>query len=343
MKSSVIATSRALLTCFLISFTYMSSASTAAQPKAPISQVSLTNGLENESSCNLSTTSIGTATSIQCDYPRIVLRVKSMPSTSTILLTSSRSCSEDTQGQDWWVKLQATNRITSTPNLAVFNVLEDVLTWKKDPSQDFVAPYLKIVGGDVKKLSSGSANVGCAALNPAFEAADRGKVIHFLMSPIKEAADYKPWIGGTCGDQIMANLYLTGKYGFSYQCVQPVKFDGAALKLSNFEEHQVSIDDGPMQCSTGKIISTLMSQRFYNGKQHFKIICGSLVDSSGRSMSLTQLPNPKWVKRDGRFSACENDRPDPAQVQPIPLAVWTGFDADSDSNRMFCSKLVTGN
>lgn len=337
MKLLFVICNRMVLLCLAL-LAHAASAATPPPTNAVTGRIALTNGLENELSCDLQPSSANTMMSVQCDHPRVSLRVESLPSTSTILLTSNHSCSETTDNQDWWVRLQATSRMTSTSNLSVYNILKDVRAWESDPSQDFVAPFLKIVGGSVKTLPNGQANVECAALKVPSNPLDK-KVLDPVMSAIKQASYNNDIYSGDCGDSIITNLKLDDDYDFTYQCSHLKEYDGTLLKLVDFEQFSVHRADTPMYCPAGKVVSAISYKKEYNEVWDYTITCGALREvATGREANLTPLPAQGWTSRKGEFFLCQNENRYPGQIITATAGVWTGFDADRFDMKMFCSK-----
>jgi hypothetical protein len=289
---------------------------------------------EENQNCRLTADNEGqSAFNTACDYAPTKVLVEEMPSQSTLLL-SARGCSESTEGSNWWVKLQATARRTSTNSLPVSNIVNQAERWLSNPgANSYVAPNLKLVGAQIK--DGRTPKLGCALLQ--LSATDPTNLLYTQprsWEPVREAQDAQ------CGDGVLLMTYSESKAKFSYQCADLLDHARRPFKAVNEERITVLEKDKDKSCPAGKLVTGLRMRTEF-GSAEATMTCANLQTQNNTAKLVPQGSEHvnRWVGYDQHNSLCENPRyPGPTFLLSMPNGFLTGMDLASKDIQWRCTQ-----
>lgn len=325
----------------LITFIFLSIGSVLAQTATTSADMSGTVHLydKDKRDCLLTASGeSGAAFNFDCDYHADTALVDRIPSGSTLLL-SAKDCTTSTNASNWWVKLQATAKSTSTEELSIANIITQAARWKDDPSTDpYVAPYLKIIGAEIKNSNS---RLFCALLQlPATEPASILRTIPKIWEPNK-VDQY-----ARCGDGILVAALHKEIAEFSYQCAELQDESGSIYKASNtiklsikrFSSSTCPADTVATGLSLGKRV---LGQHYY---QSGTLECSALIAPNGKALSVSSshhINRPIHYK--DHNSTCENNsHPGPKSLLTAANQFLVGVEIIKGETRWYCSDVTPG-
>lgn len=273
-----------------------------------------------------------------CELGADHVLVEAMPSQSTLLI-SQNDCAESTSTSQWWVKIQATNRLTSSASLSVSNILSEASKWIANPSDNlYIAPYLKIVGAQISNQSPST--IRCALLQlPTLQRAD---VMN--LSP-------RPWVGSRkdqnaqCGNGILIATYSKRAGEFSYQCADLL--DDSGKMYTSYDESTVSMSTGdtPRSCPNGKVVTGLYLKNSYGGEffEGATLTCAYFQNPSNTAtFSASGSPSSsRWINYKEHHNTCERPGHSASDYLLTPSnGVMTGLDLVSKETKWYCAELT---
>lgn len=276
-----------------------------------------------------------------CDYQPNTVVVEGMPSQTTLLL-SDDECVESNTDSNWWVKLRASARLTSTERLSIQGILSKADSWIRNPSENtaYVAPNLKIVGAGLKNTSSPMARCSLLQL-PGLARND------ILYTVPRESVAMNRDQNAQCHDGILIKTYSKRAGEFSYQCADLRDAAGKPYKAQDVETVSMNVTDTPRSCSEGKIVSGLYLKNSNGGEfiEGATLTCARFKNEAGTlqlTPAGTQSSN-RWIHFKEHFNTCER----PTNQGPIylltpPNGFMTGLDVSPKETQWWCSEFTPG-
>lgn len=308
----------------------------AAQSSATIQLAS-----NDSNNCQLTATGDGTTHLIRnCDVNTAFFRAIELPSTTTVTLTD-KDCSESTDTQKWWVRLEAKALVTSTvppEGLNVTNILNSVRKYISDPQSDvYLGPYLKITGAELKGDVGNSETVGCAVMRLPVTAEGRANQVKVEFLPEQSGQN----VLQGCGNNFLFKQYFPAKnghkYGYIQQCMRLTDANNNPFEASQKHKQSFKERASPSHCPDGQAISGMF---YWNPRDEFYIECSSLYNPTTQKTLKVLSPADagRKIRSKDHILICEKPNSGgPGQLIWRSSSVMTGWDVDSDSHQAWCA------
>ncbi|WP_263262994.1 hypothetical protein [Pseudomonas sp. RIT-PI-S] len=291
----------------------------------------------NQNSCSIVANGEGTSIFTRdCGNDRSQITLDQMPSTSRILI-SSLDCSESVSDhQDWWVTLETTARQTSTLPLSVDAIVKKTEAWLANPADPYVAPYVRIVNGQIRK-TSGQAR--CAAVTLPVSSPEKKKnSFLFHAEPSQEAVEQNGMYHGTCKYGVMMRIYSKDPYDFSFQCLSYIDGENnryVPYKYSGY--FYFNSDTKPLSCPKDMAIYKLRigvskNPSYFRCVSYKHPVTGAILHLERNNYE------QRYINRNGHHMLCENrNQAGPEVLVSEPNNVITGYDIEKNTQQIQCS------
>jgi hypothetical protein len=268
------------------------------------------------------------------------LTVISLPSTATMMVTSD-FCTESTEGQKWWVKLQSTARNLSTEQLNVTNLVNIASAWTGPESNVYVAPNLKVIGFGQSQAPAPDAQARCVSVTLPVMAADRDTALKLKMVPAVKQGSGPPYTF-TCMNGPIAAEYR-GPFDLDYRavvtCLEIRDFEGNLYQASGMRDYTIKVKDFPFTCPAETAMVRTQVGAHIADLADRVVTCGELVNS--KTKEPLKLSQPVESTKSGGFdslSLCDDPAVGPRQRVWNPNYIPAGIDLGSEFVQYWCSK-----
>ncbi|PVZ16412.1 hypothetical protein SAMN05660463_02156 [Pseudomonas sp. URIL14HWK12:I9] len=312
----------------------------------PSGQIMLTNGEQNEKSCPISVTDDGNiAIQPQCNNSRILLRVLNLPANSLITL-SSGGCQKTTdQTTDWTITLRTTALVTSSDNIGIRNAVVLAEQWIQNPSSAYIAPNIKVVAANIKKMPGDDPHLSCAMLQLPRRV--DSTALRMELKPRHRAnwADQPPSFGSqtACYNGPLAVVWNITQREFWGQCAEIRNASGRLYQVVDVDSYSFNTKDSPVQCASDKVVVGIGSNAYARG--YYQLYCARLKDPD--SPSFLKVIHDDWQQpshsSENSFFLCEDRQTASTnQRRGVLPHVMVGFDSFDDQDRVFQHRYKCG-
>ncbi|WP_263262996.1 hypothetical protein [Pseudomonas sp. RIT-PI-S] len=302
-------------------------------------------------SCQLTASGDGTTHLIRsCDLSASFLRVMDVPSTTTITL-SAKDCSDSTESQNWWVRLQATARSTSTVpegGLNVTNIVNEAVKYLANPTADvYVGPNLKITGAGVKRAAGPNEVSKCAVMRLPVSESGRAQQVKVQFLP--EHSGQSNLQG--CSDSALFMNYFPAnndsgdpyKYGWIQQCMRLTDANDNPFYThyrANYDFRESA--KNPTYCPAGQLATGIA---YWSPSSKFFLQCAAFHNSkTDKRLDTSSRPQAgRWVESKDNIMICEKPNTGaPEQLIWNSNSAITGWhvNSKSKSHQAWCSSYI---